>query len=56
MFRGILAAMIDILVFGFMVYFSIANAGTVSGWLMTIATVAWGLLILNAIKNIRFMS
>ena len=48
--------MIDIFVFGFMVYFSIANAGTVSGWLMTIATVAWGILVLNALKNIRFMS
>jgi hypothetical protein len=56
MFKGILAVMIDIFIFGYMIYFSVVNSGTVSGWLMTIATVAWGILVLNALKNIRFMS
>jgi hypothetical protein len=56
MFKGAIAAMIDIFIFGFMIYFSVVNSGTVSGWLMTIATVAWGILVVNALKNIRFMS
>jgi len=56
MFKGAIAAMIDIFVFGFMIYFSVVNFGTVSGWLMLIATLAWGTLVINAIKNIRFMS
>jgi hypothetical protein len=56
MFKGILAFMIDICIFGYMIYFSFANAGTVSGWLMSIAIFAWGILVLNALKNIRFMS